>query len=604
MNKRLLLPLLLLVGLAISTLGSQPTPLPTPSRPGGPTLGLPAMTRLGGKPLAHLSTADRSATSHPVTHAVAASVPQAKTVSAPAAAYTSPYTVKQVGNRAVGADGKSYPNLAYHTLAMPNDPQANQPWVTQADLSAAWDIPRGSAPTLLAIIDTGFALKHEEFANRFYINPGETGPTTQEAPSQLNCTDRGLPLDQSCNLIDDNGDGIVDNESGPTTIEAPSRRNCTDQGLPLDKSCNMMDNDGNGFVNDVTGWDFAYNTPSVQAGKVTPSGAGTHHGTYTTGIAAATGNNGVGIAGVDWGTKILPIQALDDTGSGNTVSVANAINYAIARHANVISMSLGSTTDDPLVHDAVRRAVAAGIVVVAAAGNSGCDCMVYPANYPEVVSVGAADTNGQPASFSSYGANLKILAPGVNLYTTDWQPNNQTSAYASGISGTSLATPIVAGLMTRLLSQQPTATPNQLVAALTENANHLGLTLAAPHSNTLGYGLIDAGLASQRMNTSLVTNLMYAYSNVSRGGTLSTPALENSAGEIYACNVGTLGTSPMYELSLNGKTFFTSSTVEDQVALSSGYTSRLVAYFCTSEPQDHPSFVRSMNVNTEFIGSP
>ncbi len=200
------------------------------------------------------------------------------------------------------------------------------------------------------MIDAGFALKHQEFANRWYTNSGESGPTNVENPSKLNCTDRGLPVSQSCNLIDDNHDGIVDNETGSTSLQNPSQLNCTDQGLPIDKSCNLVDDDNNGFIDDVRGWDFANNDRSVQAGQTSPNGSGTHHGTYTTGVAAATGNNGVGIAGVDWGTTILPIQALDDSGSGSTISVANAIDYAVARHANVISMSLGSSADDPLVH--------------------------------------------------------------------------------------------------------------------------------------------------------------------------------------------------------------------------------------------------------------
>ena len=603
MNKRLLLPVLLVAGLVFCASNDRPAPSPTPLTP-RPGLSLGDLVH--GQ-LTHLALANTVVATTPANIPVsnASTVSVAIPVSVPLvsshATYISRYAAKQDGNMAIGSDGTSYPLRSYSAAALPNDPQANQPWVTSANLSAAWNVPRGGAPTLLAIIDTGFALKHTEFAGRFYINPGETGPTTLEAPSRLNCTDRGLPLDKSCNLIDDNGDGIVDNETGPTTVQAPSQLNCTDRGLPLDKSCNLIDNDGDGFINDVTGWDFAYNNSSVQAGKITPSGSGTHHGTYVTGVAAATGNNGVGIAGVDWGTKILPIQALDDTGSGNTVSVANAINYAVDRHANVISLSLGSTTDDPIVHQAVRRAVAAGIVVVAAAGNDGCDCMLYPANYPEVVSVGAATSTGQPATFSSYGANLKILAPGVNLYTTDWQAGNPTSAYASGISGTSLATPVVSGLLTRLLSQQPTATAAQLIAALTESANHTGLTVAAPHSNSLGYGLLDAGSSSARMNTGLSTSLMYAYLNVSRGPTLLTPALENNAGEVYACNLGTLGTTPMYQLSLNGSTFFSTSTVENQVAISKGYASRLLAYFCTSQPQDRPSFIREINVNAEFI---
>ena len=590
MNKRLLLPAILVAGLVLCG-PSGPSQLPTTPAPVTAPVPLLNFTALTQASLVTTPIADSAASQTEVVRATTTLTKNQALPSLAAASptYSSAYALIQSGAQAVSADGTSQPNHSYTTAALPNDPGVNQPWVTQANLSAAWDIPRGSSPTLLAIIDTGFALKHEEFAGRFYRNPGEIGPTTQEAPSQLNCTDRGLALNQSCNLIDDNNDGIVDNETGPTTIEAPSRLNCSDQHLALDKSCNLLDNDGNGFINDVTGWDFAYNTPSVQAGKVTPSGAGTHHGSYVTGVAAATGNNGVGMAGVDWGTKILPIQALDDTGSGNTVSVANAIDYAVARHANVISLSLGSTADDPFVHAAVQRAAAAGIIVVAAAGNNGCDCMLYPANYPEVVSVGALNSFGQLASFSSYGANLTILAPGTNLYTTDWQSGNQTSAYASGISGTSLATPIVAGLLTRLLSQQPTASAAQLVAALTENANHSGLSAAAPHSNTLGYGTIDSGRASLRMATAYRPLQLYSFSPVSVGSSL-----------IYQCD---FGTTPVYELLQNGSSTFTSSELDHQSALDQGVASSVFSYSCLSQPQDQPLMVRSLNIFQEFRNS-
>jgi subtilisin family serine protease len=504
--------------------------------------------------------------------------------------YASQLAATVSGNQVVGSDGARYPLHQYTATSLPNDPQASQPWVSSATVSSAWDIPHGAGHTLLAIIDTGFALKHQEFSGRWYTNPGEVGPTTVEAPSRLNCTDRGLPLDQSCNLIDDNGDGIVDNESGPTSYEKPSQLNCTDRGLPLDKSCNLMDNDGNGLINDVHGYDFADNNSSVQAGEINSNGAGTHHGTYTTGVAAATGNNGVGIAGVDWSTTILPIQALDDNGSGNTAGVTNAINYAVSQHANVISMSLGSAYDDPLVHQAVDRAIAAGISVVAAAGNDGCNCMLYPANYPEVISVGAADANGNPASFSSYGSSLKLLAPGVNLYTTDWQPNNQTSAYASGISGTSLATPIVAGLLTLLLSQQPTATPAQLLAALLENTNRSGLAVGSPRNDSYGFGMIDAGAATRRMNTSYAPVQVYSFGGLSIG-------TEVAGGYTYQCSNGA---TAMYKLS-GSRTTFTRSAVESTAAQAQGSTASLFSYGCMSEPQDQPLVVRTINMAAEFL---
>ncbi len=528
--------------------------------------------------------------------------PVASTIIAP----TSLPLIKKTGDLALAADGSKYQLRKYKALATPNDPSAIQPWVTNANVDKAWDIPRGPQPTLLAIIDTGVALQHEEFKNRWYTNPGETGPTTKENPSQLNCTDRHLPLDKSCNLIDNNGDGIVSNETGPTTLENPSRLNCTDRHLPLDKSCNMVDNDGNGLINDNHGWDFVHFDNAPQAGEENPSTTGGHHATYVTSVAAATGNNGAGIAGVDWGTTILPIQALGDEGSGDTAAVANAINYAASQHADVISLSLGSTTSDPLVRQAVQAAIAKGSIIVAAAGNDGCDCMNYPANYPEVVAVGASTNDGQLASFSSYGANLDITAPGVNLYTADWQPNNQTSAYASGISGTSLATPIVSGLLTRLKSLQPTASPLQLIAALTENTNRLTIPASVSRSDKTGFGMIDANKASQRLITPYSPASMYSITPLSMGQLVfpNAPSEVQSSGFPYHCNSGAPGTTPVYNLQKSSTSFYSASAAEIQRATDNGYVTNFFSFMCVTEPQDKPSNVyltdRIINANKEF----
>jgi hypothetical protein len=507
---------------------------------------------------------------------------------------------------AFGPDGRSYPVRTYRALMLPNDPYANQQWVTGSAIDEAWDTPRGSTPTLLAVIDTGVALKHEEFQNRWYQNADEQGVTATEAPSVLNCTAQSRPLDASCNLIDEDGNGLVDDESGVAEAENPSRLNCSAQSKPLDKSCNNIDDDGNGLVDDVTGWDFYNNDNSTQAGESTPVSTEGHHATYVTGVAAATNNNGKGLAGVDGGTTILPVEALGDDGVGDTVAVANAIRYAASRGADVISLSLGSVESDDLVKQAADEAIAAGSVVVAAAGNDGCDCMSYPANYPEVLSVGAANSTNTLASFSSYGANLDVLAPGVNLRTSDWTSANPTSAYASGISGTSLATPIVSGLLTRLKSQQPSDSPQQLIAALLENANKLGLTTAAPHGNKLGYGYLDAGAVTRRLQTPDTAAIRYQFSAVSLGDHLSPSTSLEQLGDarVYACGTGVIGATPVYEMSRGTESFFTISSIEKAQAEGEGYSASFFTYACLSQPHDNPETVRSFNIFKEFRNSP
>lgn len=498
-------------------------------------------------------------------------------------------------------DNVEYPLRTYTPVQMPNDPLAAQAWVTTTKTDQAWDIPVGGRQTVLAIIDTGFALKHEEFSNRLYINAGETGATTNQQPSARNCTDRGLPLSASCNLIDDNSDGIVDNETGAATYQNPSRLNCTDQVKTLDRNCNRIDDDGNGLIDDVQGWDFINNDNSAQAGELNPNGSGTTHGTLVAGVAAATGNNSKGIAGVDWNTKILPIQAISDDSYGDTRSVGQAIYYAAAQKADVISISLGSDLSDDYVRQAVQAAIAGGSVVVAASGNGGCECIVYPANYPEVVAVGALDTSNQRASFSAWGSNLDIVAPGTQMSSTTWSAANPTSAYASNGNGTSFATPLVGGLLTRMLSQQASMSPLQLIAALTENTNRLAIPVATTRDSKLGFGSVDALKATTRMLTPRDTSQLYEFGPISKGNFLPQTFSEIiKPYALHSCPDGTIGTSSVQELIKPTSRFFSISQSESAKAVNLGYSSQFFTYVCLQQPQDPTSFVRNINVFSEF----
>ncbi len=498
-----------------------------------------------------------------------------------------------------------YPLRTYAPVAMPNDPRASQPWITNTGMSQAWDTPVGNHDTLLAVIDTGFALKHEEFANRWYTNPGESGTATSEAPSRLNCTDRGLGISASCNLIDDDADGTIDNETGPAKYQNPSRLNCTAQGKPLTKDCNQIDDDTNGYVDDVSGWDFANNDNLPQAGELNPLGPGTSHGTETAGTAAATGDNGKGIAGADWHTKILPLQALDDDAYGDTLGVGRAIRYATARHADVISISLGSSSPDDYVRQAIATAIAGGSVVVVSAGNSRCDCMLYPANYPEVVAVGALDTSNSPAYFTSYGANLDVMAPGTQITAPTWTAGNPSASYATNLAGTSFSAPIVSGLLTRLLSIQPNDSSLQLIAALTENTNRSALPATVSRIPQLGYGRVDALAATMRVITARSDPFTYTFAPVSKGTFLfpSAPTELTGVGPgftVQQCSSGQLGTTPLYELTKPGFSFWSISQTEVWQAQNSGYTSRLFAEACLQQPQDTPVSTRSLNLFKEF----
>lgn len=496
---------------------------------------------------------------------------------------------------------KTYPLRTYRMLASPNDPYATQWWTTSTGLTAAWDITPGAYQTTLAVIDTGFALAHEDLEGRWHENTGETGPATAENPSQLNCTDRGLALDYSCNLVDDDVDGVVDNESGVAPYENPSRRNCTDQSIALAKTCNRIDDEGNGYIDDVQGWDVINQDNSVQAGELSPGGSGTTHGTMVAGTAAATGDNAKGIAGVDWQTKILPIQALDDDGYGDTRSVGQGIYYAIDQGVDVINISLGTEYHDDYVREAIETATAAGITVVASSGNDGCECVAYPARYPEVVAVGALDTNGTLASFSSWGSAVDITAPGTNFTLPSWSATDQTARYVSGVAGTSFSSPFVAGMVTLLKSHIPEAKPLHLIAALHETANRSQNTPENLPSTRYGYGMIDAAAVRQRMVTPRHNAQSYVLSPVNAGNYFATqPVTEADATyTVTDCQSNPIGL-PVYELKNVSSSFYSISEPEVRRATANSFTQTRFAYACLTQPHDTVDMVRTISIFREF----
>lgn len=491
------------------------------------------------------------------------------------------------------ASGESFPLRTYKPLSV-NDPAGQQWWTSSTGLDTAWNIGPGPRQTVVAVIDTGFALQHEEFTNRWAINNGEQGSTTSEAPSKLNCTSRGLPISQSCNLIDENFDGTVDNETGPATTENPSQLNCSNAGLPLNKSCNMVDDDNNGYVDDVTGWDFAHFDASVQAGQVNPDGDGTRHGTAVAGVLAATGNNNKGIAGVNWTTKILPLQAIDDNSYGNTLTVARAIYYAADRGVDVINLSLGSANEDSYLRQAIHYALDRNVIVVAASGNDGCDCISYPARYPEVVAVGAHNQSGSPATFSSYGAELDMLAPGENITTPSWSKTLPSTGYTTNMAGTSFAAPYVSGLLSLARSHQPTAQWSELFNVLLATANHGNLTTINSFSSQIGSGYAQANSFITRLTTPDTPLIRYAFRPTPIKSTLSSFLS-------YQCmSTNDFPTAPLYEIASASSIFYTIDALERVRATNRGDSVTYIARVCVGLPTDAPSTIRRINLLSEI----
>jgi thermitase len=171
------------------------------------------------------------------------------------------------------------------------------------------------------------------------------------------------------------------------------------------------------------------------------------HGTHVAGIAAAETNNATGIAGTAPNTKILAVRVLDANGSGTLEDVADGIRYAADSGAEVINMSLGCDCHTVALEDAVNYAWNKGVVIVAAAGNDNTSATFEPASYTNVIAVGAVNNKDRKASFSNYGTWVDVVAPGVDIAST--YPGNQ---YVY-MSGTSMASPFVAGLAALLKGQ-------------------------------------------------------------------------------------------------------------------------------------------------------
>ncbi|MBF2025159.1 MAG: S8 family serine peptidase [Oscillatoriales cyanobacterium C42_A2020_001] len=225
-----------------------------------------------------------------------------------------------------------------------------------------------------------------------------------------------------------------------------------------------IDNDGNGFIDDVLGWDFVNwdNNPMDDDS----------HGTHVAGTIAAE-NNGFGVTGVAYNAKIMPIKVLGPNG-GSYADVAAGIVYAANQGADVINLSLGGGYFNNLVAAAVQYATEKGAVVVMASGNEGSSQPSFPANLASTwgIAVGAIDSSDRLANFSNRAGTVPldfVAAPGTRIWST--VPNNTYSAY----SGTSMATPHVAGVAALMLSANPTLTPGQVETILIQTANPVGI---------------------------------------------------------------------------------------------------------------------------------
>ncbi|MFT7378421.1 MAG: serine protease [Bacteroidia bacterium] len=346
---------------------------------------------------------------------------------------------------------------AFYVSSTPNDTKLSSQWhLEKIDVFNAWDVTKGDGTIKVAIVDNAVSTLHQDLKANIWNNPGETD--------------------------------------------------------------NLIDDDLNGYTNDYHGYDVADNDNDPNPPKAAGESSSFTHGTHCAGISAGSTNNSLGIAGVGYNLTIIAVKCSPDNSDGKFLSNAyDGVYYAIQADADIISMSWGGsgglfTTGQSII----QAASAAGIVLVAAAGNENTSQAIYPAAYSGVIAVGATDDKDNKANFSNFGSYIDIMAPGVQL-------NSCLSGAGNGYgykSGTSMACPLVAGVAGLILTQNPTLSPAEVESKIKDNADNIDL-INPTYQGALGAGRINAyqsltGISAAIKKSSLSTNLNF-YPNPTKG---------------------------------------------------------------------------------------
>ncbi|MBA2794543.1 MAG: S8 family serine peptidase, partial [Thermoleophilaceae bacterium] len=317
------------------------------------------------------------------------------------------------------------PNYIRRVEALSNDPLFGSLWgldnqgqtvggvagTPDADIDApeAWNLTTGSPAVTVAVVDSGVDVNHPDLGSSIWTNPGESG---------------------------------------------------------AGRESNGVDDDANGLTDDWRGWDWAAddNLPADE----------NDHGTHVSGTIAASGDNATGVTGVSWSSRVMALRVLDASGSGSVADLISAYRYAAAKGARIVNASLGGSSFSRAELDAINAAP--NTLFAVAAGNGGDDGVgddvgtnpQYPCAYPapNVVCVAASDQNDGLASFSNYGTEaVDLAAPGVR--TTSTIPGGGYARF----SGTSMATPHVAGVAALIWALEPQASVAGVKAALLDGTD-------------------------------------------------------------------------------------------------------------------------------------
>ena len=273
---------------------------------------------------------------------------------------------------------------------------------------------------------------------------------------------------------------------------------------------NNIDDDNNGYIDDINGYDVGSNDNNPN-----PPNSSFDHGTHVAGIVSARSNNGAGVASIGFSCKLMCVKST--TTVGQVTNGYDGIVYAAVSGADIINMSWGGPGSSTTGQNIVNYAVGEGCILIAAAGNDNVDTQFYPAAYNNVVSVAATTSTNTKASFSNYGTWIDVSAPGNNIYST-----TVGNTYGNK-SGTSMASPMVAGLAGLMKSLNPTMPNADLINCLLSTAVNINAQNPS-YIGQLGSGRIDAAAAMACVSTSLnnppVADFSANFTAVSAGGSV------------------------------------------------------------------------------------
>ena len=365
-----------------------------------------------------------------------------------------------------------------------------------------------------------------------------------------------------------------------------------------------IDNDNNGYIDDVRGWDFAYNdnNPMDVQG----------HGTHVSGTIAGKGNNGVGVTGVAWNAKIMPLKFLNDSGSGSTSGAISAIAYATAKGVKLTNNSWGGGGYSQALSDVINAAGQQGALFIAAAGNSSQNTDInpaYPASYnlANIISVASTTRTDSLSSFSNYGlTSVDLGAPGSDIYSTT--PNNTYSTY----SGTSMASPHVTGAAALLWSQNPTWTAQQVKNTLMQTGDSIsalaGKTVSGKRLNVYN-ALVSSSVPSVTVDVSPTTvqedgatDLVYTFTRTNLN--LSSPLTVNFGASGIA-NAAPVGSDPAdYSVITNSSVTFNPTTKLGTVTFAANATTATVVVdpIADTVQENNESVILTVNSGTGYIG--